>query len=65
MACRNSKDTEETYYSEKELKANREYHIAIKSQWDEVTGMHQVSLYVNGFDDLRTTIKFYTPFENS
>jgi hypothetical protein len=27
--------------------------------------MHQVSLYVNGFDDLRTTIKFYTPFENS
>jgi hypothetical protein len=62
---RNSKNAEETYFSEKELKARREYHIVIKSQWDEACDMHQVSLYVNGFDDLRTTIKFFTPFENS
>ncbi len=63
--CRNSKNNEETYYSEKVLKPSRDYHIVIRSQWDEVSDMHVVALYVNGFDDLKTTIKFYTPFENA
>ena len=27
--------------------------------------MHMVGLFINGFDDLKTSIRYFTPFENS
>lgn len=30
-----------------------------------MTGMHQVGLFINGFDDLKTALRFFTPFESS
>jgi hypothetical protein len=62
---RNTNDNEETYFSEKELKARKAYHIVIRSIIEEITGLHKVSLFINGYDDIRTSIGFYRPFENT
>ena len=40
MIDRNSKEEEATFFSEKVLKPRMEYHIAIRSQYDPMTGMH-------------------------
>jgi len=60
---RNSNNNEETYYSEKELKARRLYHVAIRSNHEEISNLHSISLMVNGYDDLKTTISHYKPFD--
>jgi hypothetical protein len=59
---RNSNSLEEIYFSEKELKAKRWYHIAIRVNKEDVGDLHSVSLFVNGFDDLKATVIHYTPF---
>lgn len=62
---RNSKQAEEVYFSEKILKARTDYHVVIRSQQEDIGDLHKVSLFVNGFDDMQTSIRYYTPFENA
>jgi hypothetical protein len=47
------------------LKARTDYHIVIRSQQEEVGDLHKVALFVNGYDDMQTSIRYYTPFENA
>ena len=62
---RNIKGKEETYYSQKELKPRKLYHISIKSTYDPISNLHQVSLFINGFDDLMMNFNFFNPFDSS
>ena len=62
---RNVNNNEETYFSEKELKARKPYHIVIRSNAEEINNLHKVSLFINGYDDIKTTIGFYRPFDNT
>ena len=62
---RNSKSVEEVYYSEKELKARRLYHLVVRVNKEEIGDMHSVGLFVNGFDDIKATVSNYSAFENA
>jgi hypothetical protein len=65
LIYRNAKDKEEVYYSEKDLKINTVYHVSLKCNFESASGLHQVALHVNGFDDLVASINYFQPFEHS
>ena len=65
VSLRNSNSKEETYYSERALQANKLYHVVIRSAFDSASSMHNVSLFVNGYPNLSTIVKNFTPFDNS
>jgi len=65
LTIKNDNKQEETFFSEKALKAHRWYHIALRVSQEEGTNFHSISLFVNGYDDLKSQINYFTPFSNS
>lgn len=39
--------------------------MSIKCNYEAASGLHQVALHVNGFDDLVASINYFQPFEHS
>lgn len=41
------------------------YHIVIRSNSENISNLHKISLFINGFDDIKTSINYYRPFDNA